>query len=197
MTISFARYQFPPAIIQHAVWLYVGFTLSYRDVEDLLVERGLDVSYETVRRWVLKFGPQFARELRRRRPRPTSRWHLDEMAVAIAGSQFWRRSSVHATVIDLALGTPGPQFHPPLGTGSRRRYGHRSVPDGCGYPKASPRATRLIPSSSQTMASRAISRRNSSTVLGGSGRSSGVRSSSRRCGVLRNLGLKPRNSKPR
>ena len=57
------------AIIRHAVWLYVRFTLSYRDVEDLLAERGLDVSYETVRRWVLKFGPLFARELRRRRSR--------------------------------------------------------------------------------------------------------------------------------
>ncbi len=78
MTISFARHQFPPAIIRHAVWLYVRFTLSYRDVEDLLPERGLDVSYETVRRWVLKFGPLFARELRHRRPRPTARWHLDE-----------------------------------------------------------------------------------------------------------------------
>ena len=52
MTISFVRHQFPPAIIRHAVWLYVRFTLSYRDVEDLLAERGLDVSYETVRRWV-------------------------------------------------------------------------------------------------------------------------------------------------
>jgi transposase-like protein len=61
-----------PAIIRHAVWLYVRFTLSFRDVEDLLAERGLDVSYETVRRWVLKFGPLFARELRRRRSRPTS-----------------------------------------------------------------------------------------------------------------------------
>ena len=60
MTLSFARHQFPPAIIRHAVWLYVRFTLSYRDVEDLLAERGLDVSYETVRRWVLKFGPLFA-----------------------------------------------------------------------------------------------------------------------------------------
>ncbi len=88
MTISFARHQFPPAIIWHAVWFYVRFTLSYRDVEDLLPERGLDVSYETVRRWVLKFGPMFARELRRR-PRPTSRRHLDEMAVVIAGRQFW------------------------------------------------------------------------------------------------------------
>jgi putative transposase len=58
MTISFARHQFPPAIIRHAVWLYMRFTLSYRDVEDLLAERGLDISYETVRRWVLKFGPR-------------------------------------------------------------------------------------------------------------------------------------------
>jgi transposase-like protein len=71
-TISFARHQFPPAVIRHAVWLYSRFTLSYRDVEELLAERGLDGSYETVRRWVLKFGPLFARELRRRRSRPTS-----------------------------------------------------------------------------------------------------------------------------
>ena len=89
MTISFARHQFPPAIIRHAVWLYVRFTLSYRDVEDLLAGPCLDVSCKTVRRWVLKFGPLFARELRRRRPRPTSRWHLDEMAVMIAGKQIW------------------------------------------------------------------------------------------------------------
>ena len=67
MTISFARPQFPLAIIRHAVWLYVRFTLSYRDVEDLLAERGLDVSDETVRRWVLKFGPMFAQDLRARR----------------------------------------------------------------------------------------------------------------------------------
>src|SRR5580693_6898539 len=56
MTISFARHQFPPAVIRHAVWLYECFTLGYRDVEDLLAERGLDISYETMRRWVLKFG---------------------------------------------------------------------------------------------------------------------------------------------
>ena len=105
MTILFARYQFPPAIIQRAVWLYMRFTLRYRDVEDLLAERGLDVSYETVRRWVLKFGPQFARELRRRRPRPTSRWHLDEIAVAIAGSQFWLWRAVddEGEVLDLLV----------------------------------------------------------------------------------------------
>ncbi len=87
--ISFARHQFPPAAIRHVVWLYLRFTLSYRDVEDLLAERGLDVSHETVRRWVLKFGPMFARELRRRQPKPTSQWHLDEMAVMIAGQRFW------------------------------------------------------------------------------------------------------------
>ena len=105
MTISFARHQFPPAIIRHAVWLYVRFTLSYRDVEDLLAERGLDVSYETVRRWVLKFGPLFARELRRRRPRPTSRWHLDEMAVMIAGRRFWLWRAVddEGEVLDLLV----------------------------------------------------------------------------------------------
>ena len=79
MTISFARHQFPPSIIQHAVWLYLRFTLSYRDVEDLLAERGLDVSYETVRRWVLKFGPLFAENfaagaLGRRRSGTSTRW---------------------------------------------------------------------------------------------------------------------------
>ena len=65
MPVSYARHRFPPSIIQHAVWLYLRFTLSYRDVEDLLAERGLDVSYETIRRWVTKFGPRYARELRR------------------------------------------------------------------------------------------------------------------------------------
>jgi putative transposase len=105
MTISFSRHQFPPAIIRHAVWLYVRFTLSYRHVEDLLAERGLDVSYETVRRWVLKFGPLFARELRRRRPRPTAQWHLDEMAVTIAGRRFWLWRAVDAEgeVLDLLV----------------------------------------------------------------------------------------------
>jgi putative transposase len=104
-TISFARHQFPPAIIRHAVWLYARFTLSYRDAEDLLAERGLDVSYETVRRWVLKFGPLFARELRRSRHRPASQWHLDEMAVIIGGGQFWLWRAVdnEGEVLDLLV----------------------------------------------------------------------------------------------
>src|SRR6266498_3471060 len=67
--ISYRRHRFPPIVIQHAVWLYLRFTLSYRDVEEVLAERGLDISYESVRSWVLKFGPAIARALRRRRPR--------------------------------------------------------------------------------------------------------------------------------
>lgn len=72
--LSYCRHRFPAVVIQNAVWLYCRFTLSYRDVEDLLAERGLDVSYETVRRWVLKFGQIYARQIQRERPRPTGRW---------------------------------------------------------------------------------------------------------------------------
>ena len=79
--ISYRCHRFPSSIIQHAVWLYFRFPLSYRDVEDMLAERGIDVSYETVRRWALKFGGIIARKLRRRRPRPDGRWHLDEVFV--------------------------------------------------------------------------------------------------------------------
>jgi transposase-like protein len=76
--ISYARHRFPPDIIRHAVWLYLRFTLSYRDVEDLLAERGLMVSNESIRRWVLKFGPIIAKNLHAIRPKAHSRWHLDE-----------------------------------------------------------------------------------------------------------------------
>jgi transposase-like protein len=87
------------------VWLYLRFTLSFRDVEDLLAERGLDVSYETVRRWGLKFGQLIARELRRRRHRPTAQWHLDEMAVLIGGKRFWLWRAVddEGEVLDLLV----------------------------------------------------------------------------------------------
>ena len=76
--ISFTRHRFPPDIIRHSVWLYARFTLSYRDVEDLLAERGLDISYESVRRWFLKFGAPIANNLRSMRPAPSDFWHLDE-----------------------------------------------------------------------------------------------------------------------
>jgi putative transposase len=103
--LSYRRHRFPPGIIQHAIWLYLRFTLSYRDVEDLLAERGLDVSYETVRRWVLKFGPTVACRLRQRRPRPSDRWHLDEMVVRIAGRRMylWRAVDHEGEILDMLV----------------------------------------------------------------------------------------------
>src|SRR4051794_7159842 len=103
--ISYARHQFPAEIIRHAVWLYLRFPLSYRDVEELLAERGIETSYETVRRWVLKFGPAFARNLRRLRPRPTGTWHLDEMVVTIQGRRMylWRAVDSEGEVLDLLV----------------------------------------------------------------------------------------------
>src|ERR1700686_1807640 len=103
--LSYRRHRFPPPIIQHAIWLYLRFTLSYRDVEELLAERGLDVSYETVRSWVLKFGPMIAKRLRRSRPRPSDRWHLDEMVVRIAGRHMylWRAVDHEGEVLDMLV----------------------------------------------------------------------------------------------
>jgi putative transposase len=103
--LSYRRHRFSPPIIQHAIWLYLRFTLSYRDVEELLAERGLDVSYETVRRWVLKFGATVAQRLRRRRPRPSDRWHLDEMVVRIAGRRMylWRAVDHEGEILDMLV----------------------------------------------------------------------------------------------
>jgi transposase-like protein len=103
--ISYARHHFPAEIIQHAVWLNLRFTLSYRDVEELLAEREIETSYETVRRWVLKFGPMFARNLRRLRPRPSRTWHLDEVVVSIQGKRMylWRAVDSEGEVLDLLV----------------------------------------------------------------------------------------------
>lgn len=87
--ISYKRHRFPLEVIRHAVWLYARFSLSYRDIEDLLAERGLDISYETARRWFLKFGPGISRNLRSKRPTPSDYWHLDEMAIMIRGKRYW------------------------------------------------------------------------------------------------------------
>ena len=103
--LCYRRHRFPPEIIPHAIWLYLRFTLSYRDVEELLAERGLDISYETGRRWVLKFGPSIARRLRRQRPPPSDRWHLDEMVVRIAGERMylWRAVDHEGEVLDVLV----------------------------------------------------------------------------------------------
>src|SRR5215207_2337706 len=81
--ISYKRHRFPPTVIQHAVWLYFRFTLSLRDVEEMLARRGMEVSYETIRCWTIKFGPKIAANLRRRKAPPSPRWHLDEMVSTI------------------------------------------------------------------------------------------------------------------
>ena len=103
--ISYRRHRFPAEIIQRAVWLCFRFPLSYRDVEDLLAERGVDVSYETIRRWSLKFGQAYARKLRQSRPRPDDRWHLDEVFSSINGKRMylWRAVDSEGEV----LGYPG------------------------------------------------------------------------------------------
>ena len=87
--ISYKRHRFPPQIIAHAVWLYFRFPLSLRLVEEMLLERGIVVSYETIRRWGLKFGPDYTRRLRRRRPGPNDIWYLDEVVISIAGKKHW------------------------------------------------------------------------------------------------------------
>ena len=106
-TISYSGYRFPAEIIQHAVWIYLRFTLSYRDVEELLAERGVVVSHETVRRWVIAFGARYARRLRAVRCKPSSDWHLDEMFVSIGGKRMylWRAVDAEGEVLDILVQT--------------------------------------------------------------------------------------------
>lgn len=87
--IAFDRHRFPPDLTIHAVWLYAKFTLSCRDVEDLLAERGLDVSYEPVCLSFLKLGNQIASRLRSKQPPPGDHWHLDEMVIVMRGKRHW------------------------------------------------------------------------------------------------------------
>ena len=103
--ISYRGYRFPPEIMQQAIWLYLRFTLSLRDVEDLLAERGIMVSYETVRRWVNHFGPMIAANLRKRRPKPHTTWHLDEVYLKIAGRMvyLWRAVDAEGEVLDVLV----------------------------------------------------------------------------------------------
>ena len=103
--ISYAGYRFPPEVIDHAIWLYLRFTLSFRDVEDLLAERGIAVSCETVRRWVNHFGPMIAAQLRKRRPKPHATWHLDEVYLKIDGrmAYLWRAVDAEGEVLDVLV----------------------------------------------------------------------------------------------
>ena len=98
-------YRFPPEIITHAVWLYYRFTLSLRDVEDLLAQRGIVVSYETIRQWCEKFGPGYAARLKRRQGRLGDTWHLDEVFVTIRGRRqyLWRAVDQDGDLIDILV----------------------------------------------------------------------------------------------
>ena len=103
--ISYKRHRFPPDTIRLAVWLNFRFTTSLRDVEEMLAERGIDVSYETVRCWANKFGPAIAANIRRSRPRADTTWHLDEMVVKIRGQRMfmWRAVDKEGEVLDVLV----------------------------------------------------------------------------------------------
>src|SRR3712207_5898174 len=98
-------FRFPQDIIAHAVWLYFRFSLSFRDVEELLAERGIIVTYETVRQWCRKFGQRYANQLRRRRAQPGDKWHLDEVFLRINGKThyLWRAVDQEGNILDILV----------------------------------------------------------------------------------------------
>ncbi|MGW9498924.1 IS6 family transposase [Streptomyces prasinus] len=102
---SYQGHRYPVEVISHCVWLYFRFPLSFREVEELMLERGVLVSYETIRRWCAKFGQAYADGLRRRRPRPGDKWHLDEVFIKINGDQkyLWRAVDQDGTVLDILV----------------------------------------------------------------------------------------------
>src|ERR687897_343456 len=102
---SYKRHRFPSEIISHAVWLYFRFSLSYRDVEELMAARGIVLTYETIRQWCRKFGQQYANRLRRRRAQTGDKWHLDEVFLTINGKHhyLWRAVDQHGNVLDILV----------------------------------------------------------------------------------------------
>ena len=104
-TDSYKNHRFPPEINAHAVWLYHRLSLSLREVEELLAERGVTVSYEAVRLWCLKFGQAFAKRVRHRRGRPGDTWHLDELFIRIRGERYylWRAVDQDGQVLDILV----------------------------------------------------------------------------------------------
>ena len=102
---SYKGFRFPAEIISHCVWLYYRFPLSFRQVQEMMLARGVTVSHETIRQWCHKFGQTYANELRRRRPRPGDKWHLDEVFIKINGKThyLWRAVDQHGTVLDILV----------------------------------------------------------------------------------------------
>ncbi|WP_407700967.1 IS6 family transposase [Streptomyces hirsutus] len=123
-------HRYPVEIISHCVWLYFRFPLSFREVEELMLGRGVVVSYETVRRWCLKFGQSYANGLRRRRPRPGDKWHLDEVFIEINGEQkyLWRAVDADGTVLDILVQNR-------RDTAAARRFFRRLLKRTCSVPR--------------------------------------------------------------
>lgn len=102
---TYKGYRFPREIISHCVWLYYRFTLSFREIELPMAVRGVEVSYETIRAWCVRFGSEHARRLRPREPQPDDKWYLDEVFVKIGGVRkyFWRAVDQHGNVLDILI----------------------------------------------------------------------------------------------
>jgi putative transposase len=102
---SYRGFRYPIEIISHCVWLYYRFPLSFREVQEMMLQRGIMVSQETIRQWCAKFGQTYANELRRRRARPGDKWHLDEMFITINGKThyLWRAVDQHGAVLDILV----------------------------------------------------------------------------------------------
>jgi putative transposase len=103
--LSYKGYRYPGEVIDHCVWLYLRFPLSFRDVEELMLQRGVIVCYETIRRWCAKFGQAYANRLRRRHGRPGDKWHLDEVFVKINGTIYslWRAVDQDGNLLDVLV----------------------------------------------------------------------------------------------
>ncbi|MCX4902456.1 IS6 family transposase [Streptomyces sp. NBC_00892] len=123
-------HRYPVEIISHWVWLYFRFPLSFREVEELMLERGVIVSHETVRRWCAKFGQAYANGLRRRRPRPGDKWHLDEVFIKINGEQkyLWRAVDADGNVLDILVQNR-------RDTAAARRFFRRLLKTACSVPR--------------------------------------------------------------
>jgi putative transposase len=135
--VSYKGHRYPAEIIAHCVWLYHRFPLSFREVEELMLVRGVIVSYETIRQWCAKFGPEYACRLRRRQPRPGDKWHLDEVFLTINGrwQYLWRAVDQDGNVLDILV-QAGATPRPPSGSSANSSRGSARLL-GCWSPTSS------------------------------------------------------------
>lgn len=105
MSISYKRHRFPAEIISYCVWLYYTFPLSFRDIQKMMTYRGIEVTYEAIRKWCRKFAQAYANHIRRRCPKPSDKWHLDEVVIKIKGKKYylWRAVDKYGQVIDILM----------------------------------------------------------------------------------------------